>query len=344
LLFETTHVSAYPLASPTIRDHYRDHYPVNSELEGTGVNRLRIPALGGIRNVISGAGLFAVLVWGASFAATRAALESFNPWGLVGVRLWVGTLLLLLILRAGGGPMVPRRADLPACVFLGLVLSVHLLIQAYGLQYTSAIHTGWIIGFIPVVVALGAHLLGKQRIKPVGWGGIALGTGGILVVWLSKSPDFAQARFGDLLQVISCLTWAVYTLAAIEPVLRSAALPVTAFGMAVAAVVTSIATIFTGWRSGPLTRDALLAMAFLGPICSGLAYYAWFAAQRDYGPARVNSLIYAEPFVSLATGALLLKEQVTASAILGGICVIMGVWLVARGSRRPMRLSAAEQR
>jgi drug/metabolite transporter (DMT)-like permease len=329
--FHNARVHADRLALPPTRD---DH-PAISDLEGTGVNRTRVLPFAAIRNVVSGAGLFAVLVWGASFAATRAALESFNPWGLVGLRLWVGA-LLLLILGAAGGSMLPQRADLPRCTFLGLVLSVHLLIQAYGLRFTSAVHTGWIIGFIPAVVALGAHVLGKQRIKPLGWDGIALGTGGILVVWLSKSPDFAHAQFGDLLQIVSCLTWAVYTLAAVEPVLRSGALPVTAFGMAVAAVVMSIAMIFTGWRSGPaVTRDALLAVAFLGPICSGVAYYAWFAAQRVHGPARVNSLIYAEPFVSLATGALLLNEQVTGSAILGGICVVLGVWLVARGSRKP---------
>lgn len=304
--------------------------------ERAGVNKGRILPFCGMRNVISGAGLFAVLVWGASFAATRAGLESFSPWGLVGLRLWMGTLLLYVILRAKRGPMFPKRAELPACIFLGLVLSVHLLIQAYGLVYTSAVHTGWIIGFIPAVVAVGAHLLGKQRIKWVGWAGIALGTAGILVVWLSKSPDFALAQVGDLLQIVSCLTWAVYTLAAVSPVLRSGALPVTAFGMAVATAVMTIAMLVGGWRSAAtITREAVLALLFLGPICSGLAYYAWFVAQRDYGPARTNSLVYIEPFVSLAAGALLLNEQVTGAAIVGGVCVIAGVWLVARGSRRP---------
>jgi drug/metabolite transporter (DMT)-like permease len=305
------------------------------------VTEARFQPVARLREIVSGMGLFAVLVWGGSFAATRVALDWLNPWGLVGVRLWVGTLLLMLILRAGGGRMLPARRDLPVCVFLGLVLSAHLLIQAYGLKYTSAVHTGWIIGFIPAVVALGAHVLGKQRIRAVGWGGIGLGTAGILVVWLSKSPDFAHAQFGDLLQVASCVTWAVYTLAAVEPVARGGALPVTTFGMAVAAVVMSIAMMFTGWRAGAMTSNALLAMVFLGPICSGLAYYAWFVAQRDHGPTRVNSLVYIEPFVSLACGALLLNEAVTGWAIAGGSCVIFGVWLVARGSRKPNLLAVS---
>ena len=68
----------------------------------------------------------------------------------------------------------------------------------------------------------------------------------------------------------------------------------------------------------------------------------WFAAMEDHGPARVGALLYIEPFVALATGALVLGEQVTPNAVLGGICVLAGVWLVAKGSVKPGTRVAAE--
>jgi len=279
-------------------------------------------------------GLIAVAVWGASFVATRMALATLNPLGLVAARLLMGAALLALVIRARGGRLWPVRRDVPACVFLGVILSVHLLMQAYGLRYTTAIQTGWIIGFIPVTIALGAWLTRQQRLSALGWSGVALGTAGVLIVTLAKSQDFALAHWGNLLQVASCLTWTVYTLTATGPNARNGVLCVTTFGMAVAAGIAALATIWTGVWSGPPTAASLGALVFLGLICSGVAYYLWFAAQRDHGPARIGSLLYVEPFVALLTGALLLHEPVTLHAVFGGLCVLAGVWLVARGARQ----------
>jgi drug/metabolite transporter (DMT)-like permease len=194
-------------------------------------------------------GLIAVAVWGASFVATRMALATLNPLGLVAARLLMGAALLALVIRARGGRLWPVRRDVPACVFLGVILSVHLLMQAYGLRYTPAIQTGWIIGFIPVTIALGAWLTRQQRLSALGWSGVALGTAGVLIVTLAKSQDFALAHWGNLLQVASCLTWTVYTLTATGPNARNGVLCVTTFGMAVAAGIAA-------WRPSGLARGA----------------------------------------------------------------------------------------
>ncbi len=295
--------------------------------------RLRSPR--GLLRGISGKGLSAVLVWGASFIATRFALEAFTPFGLVATRLSAGCLLLGLTLRVTGMPLLPDRRDWPTCLLLGFVLTAHLAVQATGLLFTSAIHTGWIIGFIPAVTAVGAHLLRKQYVTRIGWWGTAIGTAGIVCVLLSKSPDFHRAPVGDLLQLVSCVTWAICTLAAVDAVKRSGALRITTAGMAVAAVITTVTSLVTGVRSGPLKPSALAAVLFLGPICSGVAYYLWFAAQRDVGPARAGALIYIEPFVALVTGMVLGGERAEFAALVGGLCVLAGVWLVAHGVRQP---------
>jgi drug/metabolite transporter (DMT)-like permease len=212
------------------------------------------------------------------------------------------------------------------------VLSAHLLVQAYGLRYTSAGSSGWIIGFIPVMIALGSELLGLQRLSRVSWAGVLVGTCGILVVVLSNLPDFQQARRGNLLQVASCVTWTIYTLAAAGPMTRSGVLRVTTFAMGVATVAAAAATLGTGVLSGPIAARPLAAIVILGLVCSGLAYYLWFAAVDEHGPARSGSLLYLEPVVAMITGAIGLGEQVVPNTIIGGLCVLAGVWLVARGT------------
>ena len=283
-----------------------------------------------LRN-LSGKGLAAVLIWGASFIVTRLALKSFHPFGLVAIRLLAGTLLLGLVLRSRGGNPWPERSDRPICWFLGVVLGAHLLIQAFGLERTSAGSTGWIIGFIPIMIALGAHALGVQSLGRVGWLGILIGTGGILAVVLARLSDFQGAREGNLLQVASCVTWTIYTLAAAGPIARNGVLRITTFAMGVAAVITALAAVTTSILSGPVTAAAVAAMLFLGLICNGLAYYLWFAAVDEHGPARSGPLLYLEPVVATITGAIA-GEQLVPNAIIGGLCVLAGVWLVSKGT------------
>lgn len=288
----------------------------------------------GTRHLVSGKALAAVAVWGMSFVATRIALEGFHPVGLVGFRFLGGALMLAAITRGSGGSLIPARANLPRCVFIGGVLGLHLLIQAFGLLYTSAINTGWIISFIPVTIALSAQLFLKQRLKRIGWAGVGLATCGVWVVTMSTPAEFTDARFGDLLQLTSCITWTVYTLVGASLVARNGALRVTTFAMMVAAAMGLAATAATGVLTGPMTTRVALAAGFLVLICSGLPYYLWFQGQQDYGPTRVGSLLYFEPFFTLAGATALLHEPLQVNTLVGGLGVLAGVCLVAKGTSR----------
>ncbi|MGH9459681.1 MAG: DMT family transporter [Vicinamibacteria bacterium] len=276
----------------------------------------------------------AVAVWGASFPATRMALQSFHPLGLVAVRLLVGMVLLMLVVRRGGRSAFSVGDDTARCVFLGAVLAVHLLIQAYGLQYTSAIRTGWIIAFIPALIALGAHLVLGQRLRSIGWIGIGVAWGGVLLVTGPPEVDFAGARLGDALQMLSGITWTVYTLAATRPIARNGSLPVTAFTMMVAALLVGPPALWTGVLSGPPTVRSLAALAFLAVLASGLAYALWLRALEEQGATRSGAMLYFEPFFTMSTAAVFLHETVTWHVVLGGAVVLLGVWLVGRGAGR----------
>jgi drug/metabolite transporter (DMT)-like permease len=238
------------------------------------------------------------------------------------------------MIKVGRRRSWPARRDLGVTILLGCVLAAHLLIQAHGLQHTSAINTGWIVAFIPVCLAVGAHSCLKQRVKSIGWLGVLIGAGGVFLVTVSSPPDFANARFGDVLQLCSCLTWTVFTLAAVGVVARNDSLSVTTSAMAIAAILVTVAALWTGFVNGALTGRVVLAVVFLGLVCSGLPYYLWFQALDEHGAARIGSVLYFEPFVTMAFAASLLNEPITGNATAGGVCVLIGVWLVASGTPR----------
>ena len=287
-----------------------------------------------LRGRFSWPALLAVFFWGVSFVALRHALEGFTPFGLVATRLAAGAALLYALLALRGDGLLPSRADLGLCALLGAILGGHLSIQSYAMKLTSAINAGWIVAFIPVNIALGAQLFLAQRLRALGWGGVALASAGVVTVAMSDPPDVADATSGDLLMLGSCVTWATYTLAASGPVARNGALRVTAFAMAVASVLAAPAALRNGFLDGPATPRVLLSTAFLGLCCSGIAFAIWARAVDRDGAARAGAMVYFQPFVTLFASALLLREPITWHALVGGPIVLAGVWLMSRGVER----------
>ena len=298
------------------------------------------------RGWLSGKALVAVTFWGLSFVATRVALEGgFAPLGLVTLRLVLGIALLLGLQRIGprsrrGRGFLPVRADRARCALLGLILAAHLGLQTWGLRYTSAIHTGWIVAFMPVGIAVGAQLFLRQGLRPSGWGGVALGVLGVGVVIGADPGQFLQARLGDALQLWTVPTWAAYTLLGARPVARSGALRVTTGSMFVAVLVLLPAALASGFLApagpgmapGP-TPVAFLAALFLGFVCSGLALSLWFTAQRERGSQEVAATLYFEPLVTVVAAGSLLGEPLGRAELAGGATVLLGVWLVVRAAR-----------
>jgi drug/metabolite transporter (DMT)-like permease len=266
----------------------------------------------------------------------RIALQGLTPFGLVWMRLTIGAAVLYALLAASGRKVLPAREDRPRCLALGLIVSVHLSLQATAMELTSAVRAGWIVAFIPVVVALGARAFLGQRLSWGGWVGAGIATAGVLLLSSFRPAQLAQAGHGDLLVFVSCFTWAAYTLLSVEAIRRSGALAVTALAMAVAIAPAAGLALATGsWHAEPSVK-ALTALVFLGALASGVAFWAFARSIQALGPQRTSALLYIQPFVTLAGSALVLTEPITSTAVAGGILVLLGVWRVQRA-----RISAA---
>jgi drug/metabolite transporter (DMT)-like permease len=121
--------------------------------------------------------------WGLSFVATKLALRELSPATLVFVRFALGAALLLGILAARGAPLVPPRAEWLPLMAMGLLgVFVHPMLQATALTMTTAIHTGWLIGVIPIWSALLAAIVLGEGLGALQIVGLALGFAGVALV------------------------------------------------------------------------------------------------------------------------------------------------------------------
>jgi drug/metabolite transporter (DMT)-like permease len=275
----------------------------------------------------------ATSMWGCSFIAVRYALEAATPFGVVWMRNALATVLLFAILRLRGQPLLPERRDRGRVALLGLLFGGHLLVQTWAVARTTTMHAGWIIAFIPAVVAVGAWLFQRQRLRVIGWVGILVASAGVFVLTATHPAQLASAGIGDLLMLATTFSWAAYTLLSAQPARNNGGLRVSASALLISVVPNFIAALWQGtWHATPDVA-VISALLFLGLGASGIAMWVYTDAIAEMGPERSAAFQYAQPLVTMAVAYVLLSEPVTVEQLIGGPVVLAGVWLVQRGKK-----------
>lgn len=276
--------------------------------------------------------IFAVLVWGASFIATKIAVRETSPLTVMCVRFGIGVLVLFAAVARRGALPRPGLRDLLQFLAIGaLGITIHQGLQITGLVTARASTTAWIITATPLVMALvGWVVLGER----IGWrqaAGIGLGTLGVLQVvsggdWASLAAG-SFGTIGDLLVSLSTITWALFSVYSRRALQRHAAAPMMLYVMAGGWLMATVPWVLSGGVAevGRLTASGWTALGFLGVLCSGLAYVYWYDALRVLPTATVGSLLYIEPLVTMVVASLLLGEAITVASSVGGMVILIGV-------------------
>jgi drug/metabolite transporter (DMT)-like permease len=283
------------------------------------------------------AAFIAVVFWGVSFVATKAALRELSPVSLIFTRFALGTAMLFgLVWLKGANPLPPRDAW-PALLVMGFFgIFVHQMLQAKGLTLTSAVQTGWLIGVIPIWSALLSGALGKERFGKVKLAGLIGGFAGVVLL-ISRGkfgPELLKlpSTRGDFLILLSTINWAIYSVLGHGTIKRLGPTRVTAGTMLFGWLMLAPFFFYIhGWREWPnLSMTGWGAVLFLGICCSGLGYLFWYGALEKLEVSRVAAFLYIEPIVTLAAAVMLLNEKVTLVTVAGGLLVLFSVFVIQR--------------
>ena len=241
---------------------------------------------------------------------------------------------VLMVWWAGRGkaPLPPRdRLVAAALGFSGYYLSSFL--DFLGLQYITASLERLILYLTPSVVLLLSWALYGRRASGRQWASMALGYGGLLLVFGHElTLDGPRVALGTALVVASTLSYAGYLLFSGEVVRRIGSLRLTGWASSVACVLCLAQ--FALLR--PLGGLAELAPAVLwlsllnGTLCTVLPVLLVMMAIERIGSARAAQYGMVGPITTILLGVWLLGEPFTAWVAAGTLCVLAGVTLLAR--------------
>jgi len=281
--------------------------------------------------------LFAVIVWGASFIATKIAVGEISPIAVVWLRFAMGIPIILAAVIIRKQFAFPKGSEWWYFALLGFLgITFHQWLQSNGLQTAQATTTAWIVSTSPAFIAILGWFILKEKLNLIQSLGIVLAMLGVLAV-VSKG-DISSIRggkfgtYGDYLILISSVNWAVFSIISRHGLKNHPSTRMTFWVMTIGWLFTSMAFLANKSYTEIPLLDARgwTAMIFLGIFTTGLAYIAWFDALSQLPAAQTGAFLFVEPLTSMVVAAVILNEQITLVSILGGAVILFGIWMVNR--------------
>jgi drug/metabolite transporter (DMT)-like permease len=285
----------------------------------------------------------AMAIWGLNVAVVKQLTESFDSALLAALRMMVALAALTGILLWKRCVLtLVTKAQCCSLLLCG-VLMVYLnqLLFAEGLQRSTATNGALIMALSPLVSALLAAFLFRERLSRGRVFGVVLGFCGVAAVVLSHpGAGLSRAGSGDLMLIASVVSFAsggalVQRLARrLHPLVISWAIYLIGTSLLVAqaafgaGAAVGFAALFPGWWEWAL-------ILFSGVMATALSNLLWNRAIASIGVARTAVFLYWVPVFGVLFAALLLEERLTMWHLIGFIAVMAGTYLGTRRQPSP---------
>jgi drug/metabolite transporter (DMT)-like permease len=280
--------------------------------------------------------LVTIAIWALNFTVTRYALtHGWAPLAYSSLRYSGGALLFAAFtygsersFRVGG-----RRDLLLLLAAAGAGIWLNQLAYVYAIKLTTASTVALILGVTPIFAALGAFVVGLERMSRRFWIAAVVSFAGVALIALGSGGGVSVDLTGNLLAVATAATWAAYSIVIAPLMRRYSPYRISAIVLLVGCVplvATAVGQLETQSYSLGFLPWAALVFATLGPLV--VTNVLWFRSVSIVGPSRATLFANIQPFVAVVLAVLILSERMTVLQVLGGVLIALGIVLARRPS------------
>jgi drug/metabolite transporter (DMT)-like permease len=273
--------------------------------------------------------LFTMLVWGIGPVFIRSLSIDLGAADALVIRYTLVSFGYGIGLYLVGKTRIERK-DWPRILFISIIgILGYNLGSVFGFELVPAGIGGIIIGTQPLLIVLLAALVSRTIPSPAAFAGLALAFAGTaLLFWkdLTVQGDNGNLALGAVFIFLSGFAWAIYVVLAKPLIIKYGTYQITALTILIATVpMLAFASSTTYETLREMTLRNWAEMLYLVVIAGLIGAVTWNFAAARLSSVATGAFLYLVPIIAIVAGALILDETVTASMLLGGLLVLLGV-------------------
>jgi drug/metabolite transporter (DMT)-like permease len=285
--------------------------------------------------------VLAIALVGISFAGPLVRLSHAHPLAIAIWRLGFSLVAIVVALAVTGSWRQWRQLDRSGILIAmaaGGLLAVHFWSWNASVNLTTVAASVVLVNMQPALVALLSAVWLREPPNRKQWIGIAIAMIGALIVALpdmegTTGPMPRHAILGDLLALAGAATAACYFVAGRRLRVTLDLWPYVAlvYGTCFAVLIVFAAIVHAPVRAQPPREIAIFVALAAGPMLLGHTGLNW---ALKYLPAYVvNLTLLGEPVGATLLAAVLpgIRELPGIATMIGGGCILAGVFVTARG-------------
>lgn len=277
--------------------------------------------------------LFAIFIWGITFVSTKIILEEYSPLKILFYRFLLAYIVLFLV-----HPKIEKFKNIKEeLIFLGMGLcgvSLYFLAENIALQFTLASNVGLVLAMTPILTAILGHIFtDDEKLTFNLLLGFCIAILGVFCIVYNGAKILHINPIGDILALLAGLIWSFYSilLKKVDKTYNKIFVVRKTFFYG---LITTVPIFFLFNESFLLkmpSKIAFLNFIFLGVIASALCYVVWNKAVGIIGAIKASNYIYLIPLITMFFSVIILKEKITSLMLIGGIMILIGVYISEKG-------------
>jgi drug/metabolite transporter (DMT)-like permease len=273
--------------------------------------------------------------FGGTWVPAAVAVESVPPFTIAAVRFGVAAVLLYAWARIAGRELSPlRRRDWPTVVGLAVTaVAGYNWLFLTGLTLAPASDGAIIVpGLAPAFTAVFASWFLGERLGRRGYVGLAVAGIGLFLVVRPAGTTDGDRLLGDALFLAGAVLWGVYSVLARHAGRRFNAVSTTLYGIALGAVILVPLALLEDGAGALVTAPpgAVAGIGYLAVFGTVAAFVLLNLGLARIGASRASAFALLVPIVGVLTSVAFLGEELGPTTVVGGIVVLIGLWLVER--------------
>lgn len=273
-----------------------------------------------------------VLLWGSAFPGIQAGLAAYDPGQLAFLRFLfasatMGVVALVRPFR------LPCWRDLPGIFVLGLLgFTLYHGALNYGQLTVTSGAASFLTEAAPIFATLIAVLFLGERISGLGWAGLFVSLAGAGLIAFGESGSGARLNEGALLVLAASMSGAGYFALQKSYLRRYRPMEITAYAMWAGTLLMGIWGPDLPQQVAAAPLSTTLAVAYIGVFPGAVGYVTYAYVLSQLSVSRSTSLLYLVPLAVIPIAWIWHGEVPQATALAGGVLILIGVSLVQRKS------------